>query len=258
MQARSTIDRRLLEDAARLGVDRHPSVGSLVSGLRHRVPFDAFAVTGLPYADKGIGTGTFLADDWSKSARLEMAQRRWYKRSPVVYALRGGMTRYTSTIEDEIVLQRPELGPAGREMREALGREVAAFPVRLLGKVAGSVTFRRRSGLFDPDELDLLEMVAPALHAAAAAVPDALGRIALTPARARGHRLGLGRQDQRRDRGHHGHHRAHRERPHHPRDPQARRGLAQSRGLRGAAPRLHRLRQGPPFQRPRFMVQRRP
>lgn len=181
MQARSTIDRRLLEDAARLGVDRHPSVGSLVSGLRHRVPFDAFAVTGLPYADKGIGTGTFLADDWSKSARLEMAQRRWYKRSPVVYALRGGMTRYTSAIEDEIVLQRPELGPAGREMREALGREVAAFPVRLLGKVAGSVTFRRRSGLFDPDELDLLEMVAPALHAAAAAVPDALGRIALTP-----------------------------------------------------------------------------
>lgn len=140
----------------------------LLGTLRRQVPFDTYGLTGLPFPGAGIGTGTILADNWPVRLRRQYIEDRWFDDCPVAARLRTALEPFT-TGEAET---EAEAGARRRRIFDLLGtelgREIAAIPVRWLGRSIGSATYRRKAPAFTPDELEMLDLGTPALHAAAA------------------------------------------------------------------------------------------
>ena len=153
----------------------------LLDRARRVVTFDGHAVTGLARLDRGVGTGTVLRSSWPQSVRDAMIDRRLYLLSPTAHLLKRHERTVTNHDVAALVAGEPEMARVETLLADAAGQHLVSVPIRHEGRLIGATSFRRGSGAFEQEELDFLELVAPALHAAAAAAPGSELPAILTP-----------------------------------------------------------------------------
>jgi DNA-binding CsgD family transcriptional regulator len=143
----------------------------LLQSLRRHVPFDTYAIGGLPQPGRGIGTGTVLASTWPEGLLYDYLKFRWFDTDPLVTMMRRAPGLFPDRALAEI---NTEAIPARRleAVKEGAGRHFVGIPIRHFGQRTGAVVLFRHEA-FSPEESRLIELVAPALHAAASGLPTA-------------------------------------------------------------------------------------
>lgn len=147
------------------------SFAAVLEGLGRHVPVDTYSIAGLPHPGRGIGTGTVLASSWPEGLLHDYLKFRWFEADPLVAVMR----RAPGLFPDQALIEVPtEAGPARRleAVKEGAGRHFVGIPIRHFGRRIGAVVLFRHEA-FSPEESALIELVAPALHAAASGLSTA-------------------------------------------------------------------------------------
>ena len=150
-------------DGPKLSGDAAVRLQNLIKQIRHILPFDFYCVVGQPpSAARAVESITFYADNLPDAFRQTYLASRWFESDPVFLAactaLRALRTPEIRTAADSDAVRR-----TFAEMAETLGPVVAAVALRLRGRLVGVVALWRGGSEFSDDELEFLELVAPAL-----------------------------------------------------------------------------------------------
>jgi DNA-binding CsgD family transcriptional regulator len=166
------VARKSLERAAEFFGDPRvlDSAGALEL-LQKFVPYDTYCICGLPIPGRGFGTGNILAHNGPDDFFAAFVDKRWFERCGITLAYKSAGD-VVSTRDAE---QFAAADPFGRTLQgvidELLGDELIGIPIRLRGPgLDGSVTLLRHGDAFSETESLLMQLLAPGLHAKAAAL----------------------------------------------------------------------------------------
>ncbi|ALK08214.1 helix-turn-helix transcriptional regulator [Blastochloris viridis] len=150
-----------------------------LAALHRMAPFERYSMAGLPQPGRGIGTGTVLASTWPEGLLHDYLGARWFETDPTVLVMRRSPGLFSDTVLADAT---PDLIAARRlqTVKEGAGRHFVGVPIRHFGRPVGAVVIYRHEA-FSPTESAVIELVAPALHAAAAGLPTASEPGPLTP-----------------------------------------------------------------------------
>jgi DNA-binding CsgD family transcriptional regulator len=122
-----------------------------------------------------------LASNLPESFRHHYLETRAFERDPLVRVLQAARRPVRTADIQAAAEADPELMAGFRAAAGALGAAVVAIPLRFRGRLGGQVVFRRHGAEFTDAEVEYCELVAPALHLAAAELPAAASTDDLTP-----------------------------------------------------------------------------
>jgi LuxR family quorum sensing-dependent transcriptional regulator len=154
------------------------SFTATLQSLERHVPVGTYSIAGLPQPGRGIGTGTVLASSWPEGLLYDYLKFRWFEADPLVAMMRQA----PGLFPDQALAEVPTEAVAARRLeavKDGAGRHFVGVPIRHFGRRIGAVVLSRHEA-FSPEESSLIELVAPALHAAAAGLPTALQPSPLT------------------------------------------------------------------------------
>jgi DNA-binding CsgD family transcriptional regulator len=158
--------------------DQGGRFAAVVRSLDRHAPFDTYSIGGLPQTGRGIGTGTVLATTWPEGLLYDYLKHKWFETDALVAKLKQASGVISTRSLADLTID-PTAARRAAAVREGAGRYFIAVPIRHFGRRVGAVALFRHEA-FSPEEAGLIELVAPALHAAASGLPTARAPTPLT------------------------------------------------------------------------------
>lgn len=152
----------------------------LLAKAQQMVGFDAYHIVGLPFHEVAPCGSLVLASSWPADFLAHYLKHRWFEHDAFVKAIQRN--ERAVPIEQVLAIARTDVVLKQRfdARLAAVGREYVGVPMIYRGSRRGAVVFSRRQDRFAPEERDLLQLVAPGLHAAASSLPGAAPASPLT------------------------------------------------------------------------------
>jgi LuxR family quorum sensing-dependent transcriptional regulator len=145
----------------------------LLAKAQQMVGFDTYHIVGVPFPAAVPCGSLVLASSWPADFLTHYNKHRWFEHDAFVKAIQRNARAVP--VEQVLAIARTDVVLKQRfDARLAvLGREYVGVPMIYRGARRGAVVFSRASDSFAAEERDLLQLMAPALHAAASAPPGA-------------------------------------------------------------------------------------
>jgi DNA-binding CsgD family transcriptional regulator len=154
---------------------------ALVAKVSVNISFDTYIISDTSTSPAGSSTVRLLANNMPDEFRRCYLENHAFERDPLVVAIRSARGPIRTADIDAAAEADPSLMPCLVAAANALGAAVIAIPLRFRGRATGDVVFRRHGAEFTDAEVEYCELVAPALHLAAAELPTATAADDLTP-----------------------------------------------------------------------------
>jgi DNA-binding CsgD family transcriptional regulator len=154
---------------------------ALVSRISINVSFQTYIVSDTLTDLVGSTAVRILASNMPDDFRRRYLESRAFERDPLAVAIRAARGPIRTADIHAAAEADPSLMACLTAAADALGAAVIAIPLRFRGRVTGDVVFRRHAPEFTDAEAEYCELVAPALHLAAAELPAATPADELTP-----------------------------------------------------------------------------
>lgn len=145
----------------------------LLAKVQQMVGFDTYHIVGLSFRGVVPCGSLVLASNWPADFLAHYHQHRWFENDPFVKAIQRN--EGAVPIEQVLAIARTDVVLKQRfdARLDVLGQDYVGVPMIYHGARRGAVVFSRFADRFAPEERELLQLVAPALHAAASALPGA-------------------------------------------------------------------------------------